>query len=101
MKETSDAFLTSNANVRRIKAMRKALESAAKSREAMETAYKYGVETISEVLVAQQAEFKAKKELSQVKYSYIKNRIRFMRAIGTICEENLREINGWLEKVSE
>ena len=101
VKETSNAFLLSNANVRRIKATRKALESAAKSREAMETGYKYGVETISEVLDAQQAEFKAKKDLSQIKYNYIKNRIRFMRAIGTISEENLKEINGWLETPSQ
>ena len=57
IKETSDAFLSSNANVRRIKATRKALESAGKSREAMETGFLYGVETISDVLNAQQHEF--------------------------------------------
>lgn len=101
VKETSDAFLTSNANVRRIKATRKALESATKSREAMEAAYKYGVETITDVLIAQQLEYKAKRDLSQSKYSYIINRIRFMRAIGAISEGNLQEINGWLAKVAD
>jgi outer membrane protein len=97
IKETSDAFLSSNANVRRIKAAKKALESAGKSREAMETGFKYGVETISDVLNAQQEEFKVKRDLAKARYDYIKNRMRFMQAIGMISEENLIEVNNWLE----
>lgn len=96
-KETSDAFLSANANARHIKAAQKALDSAGKSREAMERGYHYGVVTISDVIKAQQDEFSAKKDFAQAKYNYIKNRIRFMHAIGSIAEENLQEINGWLE----
>ena len=98
VKETSDAFSTSNANARRIKASDKALASATKSREAMQSGLKYGVETIADVLRAQQNEFKARRELSKSKYEYITNRIRFLKAIGTISEDNLQEINGWLIK---
>jgi len=97
IKETSDAYLSTNANVRRIDASQKALESTAKARQAKETGFKYGVETMSDVLDAQQQEFKAKKELSKAKYSYIKNRIRFMQATGLITEENLSEVNSWLQ----
>ncbi len=97
-KETSDAFLTANANARRIKAAQKALDSASKSREAMERGYHYGVVTISDVIKAQGDEFSAKNDFAQAKYDYIKNRIRFMHAIGSIAEENLQEINDWLEK---
>ncbi|MGR9014931.1 MAG: TolC family outer membrane protein, partial [Gammaproteobacteria bacterium] len=97
-KETSDAYLSANADARHIKASQKALDSASKSREAMERGYHYGVVTISDVIKAQQDEYSAKKDFAQAKYSYIKNRIRFMHAIGSIAEENLQEINGWLEK---
>jgi outer membrane protein len=97
IKETSDAFLTTNANARHIKASQKALESAAKSREAMERGYHFKVVTISDVIKAQQEEFSAKKDFAQAKYNYIKNRIRFLRALGSIAEENLEEVNGWLE----
>ncbi|MDO9139975.1 MAG: TolC family protein, partial [Methylobacter sp.] len=97
-KETSDAFLSANANARHIKAAQKALDSAGKSREAMERGFSYGVVTISDLIKAQQDEFSAKKDFSQAKYNYIKNRIRFMHAIGSIAEENLQEINGWLEE---
>lgn len=97
IKETSDSFLSTNASVRRIEASKKALESTTKARQAKETGFKYGVETMSDVLIAEQNEFKAKRELSTSKYSYIKNRIRFMQATGLISEENLNEVNGWLQ----
>jgi hypothetical protein len=63
----------------------------------MEQGFHYGVVTVSDVIKAEQDEFLAKKEYSQAKYSYIKNRIRFMHAIGSITEEHLQEVNGWLE----
>jgi outer membrane protein len=97
IKETSDAFLSANANARNIKASQKALASAIKSREAMERGYHYGVVTIGDVIKAQQNEFSVQTDFAQAKYSYIKNRIRFMHAIGSIAEENLQEINTWLE----
>jgi outer membrane protein len=97
VKETSDAFLNSNASVRRIKATRKALESASKAREAMETGFSYGTETMNDILDAQQEEFSVMRDLAKAKYGYIKNRMRFMQAIGMISEENLAEVNGWLQ----
>lgn len=96
IKETSDAFLSSNAGVKRIMASQRALLSAQKSLEAKEKSFKYGLETISEVLDAQQTEFKTKRELSLAKYNFIKNRVRFLRAIGLISIDNLQEINSWL-----
>lgn len=95
-KETSDAFLNANASVRRIKANKIALESAAKSSEAMGVGFDYGVETMNDVLDAQQTEFVAMHELAKAKYSYVKNRMRFLQAIGTISPANLQEINKWL-----
>ena len=100
IKETSDSFLSSNASVRRIEASRKAVASAAKSREANEHGFKLGVKTVTDILNAQQEEFKAKRELSQSKYAYIKNRARFMRSVGMITEQNIQEVNNWLQPKS-
>lgn len=52
------------------------------------------------MLKAQQEELKAKRDLAQAKYSYVKNRMQFMQAIGMISEENLAEVNGWLQTPS-
>ncbi len=98
VKETSDAFSASNANARRIIASKKTLASAIMSREAMQKGMKYGMKTIADVLRAQKLEFKAKKDLSKSKYEYIINRVRFLKAIGTLSEENLQEISHWMEK---
>jgi outer membrane protein len=100
IKETSDSFLSSNASVRRIAASEKALQSATKSREAAEMGFKKGVLTVTNILNAQQEEFKAKRELAQAKYAYIKNRARFMRSVGMITEQNIVEVNSWLRPKS-
>ncbi|MDD4913634.1 MAG: TolC family outer membrane protein [Methylococcales bacterium] len=96
-KETSEAFTLSNANVRRIRASQKALESAVKSREAMQSGFRYGVNTMRDVLDAQRAEYKARRDLVKSRYNYIANRIRFLKAIGTLNEENLLEVNEFLQ----
>ena len=96
IKETSDSFLSTNASVRHIKASQKALESAIKSRQSMERGLTYAVVTVSDLLKSQQNEYQAQRDLSQAKYNYIKHRVRFMRAIGSINEQNLAEVNQWL-----
>jgi outer membrane protein len=98
VKETSDAYLSSNASVRRIEASTTALVSSRKSREAKEKGFRFGVETVRDVLDARQGEYKAMRDLAQAKYSYIKNRFRFLRAIGLISTDNLQEVNAWLDK---
>ena len=100
IKETSDSFLSANASVRRIAASRKALSSATKSSEATESGFKLGVGTVADILNARQEEFKAKRELSQAKYAYIKHRARFMRSVGMITEQNIQEVNNWLQPKS-
>lgn len=97
IKETSDSFLSSNASVRRIAASEKALQSASKSLAAAEMGLTKGVQTVTNVLNAQQEQFKAKRELSQSKYAYIKNKARFMKSIGMITEQNIVEVNSWLQ----
>jgi outer membrane protein len=96
-KLTSDAYLNANASVRRIQANQKALDSSSKSSEAMVTGFNYGVQTMNDVLKAQEQEFQAMHELTKARYGYIKNRMKFLQAVGSISEENLNEVNGWLE----
>lgn len=95
-KETRDAFLNANASVRRIKAANKALQTSIKAREAMEKGFMYGMQSIGDVLISQAREFSANRDLLVSKYTYIKNRIRFQQASGTLSQESLQEINQWL-----
>jgi len=99
VKDTSDAFLSTNASVKRINATKKALESTIKSRESLEKGFLYGNETIGDVIISQQKEFKAMLDLSAAKYDYVKNKIRFMQSTGLISEANIVEVNNWLQSV--
>ncbi len=96
IKETREFFLSTNASVRRIKASQKALESSTKAREVMEKGFRYGIQSISDILMSQAREYKAKKDLLTAKYAYIRNRTHFEHATGTITEQSLETINQWL-----
>lgn len=97
IKETTDAYMSTNNSVDRIAATRTAVDSAVKSREALEKAFEYGEESMADVLYALQLEYKVLRELAQVRYEYIKQKIRFLKATGLITDENMIEVNKWLE----
>lgn len=96
IKETREAFLSTNASVQRIEATAKALESALKASEAMQKGFGYGVQTISDVLISQQRVFEARKELLAVRYAYVTFWIRLQKVTGSITKASLETINGWL-----
>ena len=92
--------MSTNNSVDRIAATRKALESAVKSREALEKAFEYGEESMADVLYGLQLEYRVLREFAQVRYEYIKQKIRFMKATGLITDENMVEVNSWLKMPS-
>lgn len=96
IKDTRDSFLSTNASVKRISAAEKALSTSTKAREAMNKGFEYGMQTISDVLVSQEREFKARQDILQAKYAYITNRARFERVTGLINEDFLKSVNHWL-----
>lgn len=96
IKDTRDSFLSTNASVKRISAAEKALSTSTKAREAMNKGFEYGMQTISDVLISQEREFKARQDILQAKYAYIINRTRFERVTGLINEDFLKSVNHWL-----
>jgi len=94
--ETRDAFLNCNAGSHRIHATEKALLSSLKAREAMEKGFAYGMHTVGDVLISQDREFRAQRDLLVAKYTYIKYYARFARATGVLNEAFLNGINEWL-----
>jgi outer membrane protein len=97
IKETREAFLSTNASVRRIEAALKAVDSAVKASEAMQKGFRYGVQTISDVLFSQQRLFEARKNLLDVRYAYVANWVRFQKVTGMITAASLETINHWLK----
>ncbi|MCK4493797.1 MAG: TolC family outer membrane protein [Methylococcales bacterium] len=97
-KETREAFLSTNASVKRIEAATKAVESSIKLYHAMQQGFKYHVQTMNDVLAAQHREFQARRELLSVRYNYINYWIRLKKVTGTISIASLETINQWLSE---
>ncbi len=96
IKEVRDALLQANANVRRIEATKKALDSALKAYDAMEKGFSLGASTSADVLDAQRNVFRTRKDLNQARYSYVLNRTRLFKASGLVSLSELEQINQWL-----
>jgi outer membrane protein len=98
IKETREAFMSANASIKRIEAANKAVESSKKLYQAMERGFKYKVQTRSDVLTAKHREYTARKELLNIRYTYIQHWIRLQKATGMIGLRSLETINQWFEK---
>jgi outer membrane protein len=96
VKEIRDALLQVNANVRRIQAAGKALESSKRAHQAMLKGFTLGAVTSADVLDAQRNVFRTRRDLDQARYGYILNRTRLLKASGMVAPHELVQINKWL-----
>jgi outer membrane protein len=101
-KETTDAYLTADSSVEKIRANRNALASAERSRELPRKAFSYGViENAVDVLTATQNEFKARRDLLKTQYDFITNLFILNRWAGKLSEESVENVNMWLSNNSK
>ena len=65
--------------------------------EAIEAGFQVGTRTSVDVLNAQRDLFRAKRDFSQSRYDYILDILRLKQAAGVLNEDDLTEVNSWLE----
>ena len=95
-RETRDAYLGVNSGISRVNALEQAVRSSETAAEAIEAGFQVGTRTSVDVLDAQRDLFRARRDLSEARYSYILNVLRLKRAAGTLSEEDLRLVSIWL-----
>ena len=95
-RETRDAYLGVNSGISRVSALEQAVRSSETAAEAIEAGFQVGTRTSVDVLDAQRDLFRARRDLSEARYSYILNVLRLKRAAGTLSEEDLRLVSIWL-----
>lgn len=98
IRETRTAYLNMAAGISRIKATRKALESAEKSRHATEKALTLGVKNAVDVLDSIKEEFRARRDLYQSQYKFITSMLVLHRWSGRLSDTDIRRANDWLVK---
>ena len=100
-KETTNAYLTADSSVEKIRANRNALASAEQSSIASEKAFTYGVVNAVDVLTSVQNEFKARRDLLKTQYDFITNLFILNRWAGKLSEESVDSVNVWLSNNSK
>jgi outer membrane protein len=82
----------------KIKALKQAVVSNTSALKATQAAYEVGNRTVVDVLDSQSALIKAEKEYSNARYDYIIQSLTLKQTAGTLCIEDLQQVNVWLNK---
>ena len=101
VKEITNAYLTADSSVEKIRANRNALSSAEQSSIASEKAFTYGVVNAVDVLTSVQNEFKARRDLLKTQYDFITNLFILNRWAGKLSAESVESVNVWLSNNSK
>ncbi|EJN18769.1 type I secretion outer membrane protein, TolC family [Pseudomonas sp. GM78] len=96
VKETTNAYLTAQSSVEKIRASRNALSSASQSSIAAQKAFTYGVVNAVDVLTSVQNEFKARRDLLKAQYDFVINLFALNRWAGKLSEGSVASVNAWL-----
>ncbi|NOQ77599.1 MAG: TolC family outer membrane protein [Methylococcaceae bacterium] len=96
-KRVKESYLSIISSLRRMDAMKKAIQSAEKSQQAMNRSFDLGVATVIDVLDVDQELRRVKRDLQKVKYQYITTRTALYALAGRLDQTYLEQINDWLE----
>jgi outer membrane protein len=96
-RQTRDAYLGVISEISRVQALRQAVESGQTALRATEAGFEVGTRTTVDVLTAQNNLRQAQTNYARSRYDYILNVLRLKQAAGNLSEEDLLEIEDWLE----
>jgi outer membrane protein len=92
-----DAFRGVVSSISRVKALEATSKSAAMAVEAAEAGFEVGTRTMVDVLAEQRNLFRAKSDHARSRYDYLINGIKLKEAVGSLNEEDLEQINQYLQ----
>ena len=92
------AFLGVSNGVAQVQALQAALTSSQSSLDSTRLGLEVGVRTQVDVLNAQQQLFSTRRDLAQATYTYILSLLKLKAAVGRLAEDDLIQVNAWLER---
>lgn len=95
-REVRDSFLSVNSEIARVEALAKSVESNQTALRATEAGFEVGTRTTVDVLDARRNLFEAQRDYARSRYTYVVNALRLKQAAGTLGEDDIQEVNGWL-----
>jgi outer membrane protein len=96
-RETRDAYLGVIAEVARVRALDRAVQSSETALQATEAGFEVGTRTTVDVLVSQNTLVRSRTNFARSRYDYMLNVLRLQQAAGSLSADSLDVVNGWLE----
>ena len=96
-REVRSAYLGITAGIGQVNARKQALSSAQTALEATQTGFEVGTRTAVDVLNAQQVRYSAQSNYARARYDYLLATLKLKQAAGSLSEEDLTLVNGWLK----
>ncbi len=91
------AYLGVAGGAAKVTALAQAVVASESALNAKTEGFAAGVNTNIDVLDASRDLYRAKRDLSSARYGYLLNLLRLKQAAGTVSENDLVQINGWLQ----
>ncbi|MEE9570604.1 MAG: TolC family protein, partial [Gammaproteobacteria bacterium] len=96
-RETRDAYRGVIAEVSRVRALDRAVESSETALQATEAGFEVGTRTTVDVLVSQNTLVRSRTNFARSRYDYMLNVLRLQQAAGSLSADSLDVVNDWLE----
>lgn len=96
IRQTRNAYLSVIANISQVKALKQALESTRIALEATQAGFDVGTRTGVDVLNSQRERYRASRDYARARYNYFLQTLQLKYAAGTLSQNDLFQINNWL-----
>lgn len=96
-RQTRTAYSGVISGIKRVEALKQAVVASESALAAKTTGFEAGINTNLDVLDAQRDLFRTKRDYAQARYTYILDLLRLKKAAGQLSEEDLKQVNGWLQ----
>jgi outer membrane protein len=96
VREVRSAYLGVTAGISQVLARKQALSSAQIALEATQAGFEVGTRTAVDVLNSQQVRHSAQSEYHRSRYDYLLATLRLKQAAGSLSEDDITLVNGWL-----
>lgn len=92
-----NAYLKVVSNISQVNALKQALASSNIALQATQAGFEVGTRTAVDVLDSQRELFRARSNYAKARYDYILETLRLKQAAGLLSEEDILQVNHWLE----
>ncbi len=98
VESTRNLYAAINADVARVRARRRGIESSQSALDATQTSYEVGSRNIVDVLQAQKRLYQSQSQYASARYQYILSTLRLKQAVGTLNPKDIYALNRFVDR---